>query len=216
MDNTDFLKKVRAERLRLDYSEEYLASKMRISQGQYSKIENGRTRLTKQRKRQICEILSMTYEAPAAPVKWYRSRMWRWLIPIAIAYVFLSLFTQTVDFREASGGEQYIKENPRTAATVFFGAVFCVFYWYFLPPELPKRKPTLLEAVYGSTAVSAFLILVFLEEIGLAIMKWTHPYLTDVSAGLWIALALIATMLSFFLWGFRKTLLVSIRNTFTK
>ena len=49
--------KIRSKRIELNYTQEYLAAKLNISQNAYSKIELGYTKITVERLFQIADIL---------------------------------------------------------------------------------------------------------------------------------------------------------------
>jgi transcriptional regulator with XRE-family HTH domain len=53
------LSKIRSKRQTLNYSQEYVASLLKISQGSYNKIENGTTELTVNMLFEISEILNL-------------------------------------------------------------------------------------------------------------------------------------------------------------
>jgi transcriptional regulator with XRE-family HTH domain len=53
------LSQIRAKRQELNYSQEYVASLLKISQGSYNKIENGTTELTVKTLLEIVEILDL-------------------------------------------------------------------------------------------------------------------------------------------------------------
>lgn len=53
------LSKIRSKRQSLNYSQEYVASLLQISQGSYNKIENGITELTVNTLFEIFEILDI-------------------------------------------------------------------------------------------------------------------------------------------------------------
>jgi transcriptional regulator with XRE-family HTH domain len=53
------LSKIRSKRQSLNYSQEYVASLLKISQGSYNKIENGTTELTVNTLFEIFEILDI-------------------------------------------------------------------------------------------------------------------------------------------------------------
>ena len=50
---------IRAKRQKLNYSQEYVASLLKISQGSYNKIENGTTELTVKTLLEIAQILDL-------------------------------------------------------------------------------------------------------------------------------------------------------------
>lgn len=50
---------IRRRRMRLQYSKEYVADKLNISQNKYSRIELGKTTLTLSQLFQICDVLEM-------------------------------------------------------------------------------------------------------------------------------------------------------------
>ena len=54
------MKKIRKLRLKKDYSQEYMASRLGISQKAYSKIERGETALNHERLYQIAKILEVS------------------------------------------------------------------------------------------------------------------------------------------------------------
>ena len=51
---------IRSKRIELNYTQEYLAAKLNISQNAYSKIELGYTKITVERLFQIADILETT------------------------------------------------------------------------------------------------------------------------------------------------------------
>lgn len=53
------LSQIRAKRQELNYSQEYVASLLKISQGSYNKIENGTTELTVKTLLEIVQILDL-------------------------------------------------------------------------------------------------------------------------------------------------------------
>jgi transcriptional regulator with XRE-family HTH domain len=53
------LSKIRSKRQALNYSQEYVASLLKISQGSYNKIENGTTELTVNMLFEISHILNI-------------------------------------------------------------------------------------------------------------------------------------------------------------
>lgn len=53
------LSQIRANRQKLNYSQEYVASLLKISQGSYNKIENGTTELTLKSFLEIAQILDL-------------------------------------------------------------------------------------------------------------------------------------------------------------
>lgn len=74
--------KIRIMRRNREYSQEYMALLLNISQNAYSRLENGKTPITIDRLYQICSILQthpMTLldseeQAPQATTEWQRSR----------------------------------------------------------------------------------------------------------------------------------------------
>ena len=57
----NILSHIRSKRHILDYSQEYVASLLKISQSSYNKIENGTTELTVKTLLEISEILYLDY-----------------------------------------------------------------------------------------------------------------------------------------------------------
>jgi transcriptional regulator with XRE-family HTH domain len=55
----EILTKIRSKRLEKNYSQAYLASRLKISQSYYAKIENGITKLTVDELIEISEILNI-------------------------------------------------------------------------------------------------------------------------------------------------------------
>ncbi len=55
----EILTKIRSKRLEKNYSQTYLASRLKISQSYYAKIENGITKLTVDELIEISEILNI-------------------------------------------------------------------------------------------------------------------------------------------------------------
>lgn len=55
------LLQIRAKRQSLNYSQEYVASVLQISQGSYNKIENGTTELTVKMLLEIAQILDLAH-----------------------------------------------------------------------------------------------------------------------------------------------------------
>ncbi len=55
----EILTKIRSKRLEKNYSQAYLASRLKISQSYYAKIENGITKLTIDELIEISEILNI-------------------------------------------------------------------------------------------------------------------------------------------------------------
>ena len=71
--------KIRTMRRNREYSQEYMALLLNISQNAYSRLENGKTPITIDRLYQICTILQITpvnlLETEELPVQeWQRSR----------------------------------------------------------------------------------------------------------------------------------------------
>lgn len=52
---------IRKKRLEMDYSQDYLASRLKISQSSYNKIENGTTQLSVDMLLKISDILNLNY-----------------------------------------------------------------------------------------------------------------------------------------------------------
>lgn len=152
---------------------------------------------------------------PNPAPKWNRPRKSHLFIPVLIAFVFLSVMVEMREFREGYGEEQIAAGNHFPMLFIF-GAVFCAIYWFFLPPILPKRKPRRLELMYGAVWVALYLLLFFFDELVMPVFRWTGSYLENKPAGLWIAFTFITALFVLCFWGFRKTILISIRNIFTK
>lgn len=74
--------KIRVIRRNREYSQEYMAILLNISQNAYSRLENGKTPITIDRLYQICSILGINPRdllendepAPAAQGEWQRNR----------------------------------------------------------------------------------------------------------------------------------------------
>lgn len=52
---------IRRKRLEMDYSQDYIASRLKISQSSYNKIENGTTQLSVEMLLKISKILNLNY-----------------------------------------------------------------------------------------------------------------------------------------------------------
>lgn len=61
------LDRVRHRRIALNYSQEYLAAKLKISQNTYSKTELNNSKLTVERLLEICAILDVDVKDVIAP-----------------------------------------------------------------------------------------------------------------------------------------------------
>ena len=59
MDNLNFAEKLRAERERLGFSQEFMAHKLNITQSGYSRIESGETKLTLDRVDELSKLLEV-------------------------------------------------------------------------------------------------------------------------------------------------------------
>jgi transcriptional regulator with XRE-family HTH domain len=59
MDNLNFAEKLRAERERLGFSQEFMANKLNITQSGYSRIESGETKLTLDRVDELSKLLEV-------------------------------------------------------------------------------------------------------------------------------------------------------------
>lgn len=63
----EILTKIRSKRLEKNYSQTYLASRLKISQSYYAKIENGITKLTVDELIEISEILNINLSELFSP-----------------------------------------------------------------------------------------------------------------------------------------------------
>ncbi|HEU4496561.1 MAG TPA: helix-turn-helix transcriptional regulator [Flavobacterium sp.] len=54
------LEKIRIARIVKGYSQEYIAQKLKITQSQYSRLENGTNKISKENLERVCSILELT------------------------------------------------------------------------------------------------------------------------------------------------------------
>lgn len=126
-----------------------MADMLHMSKSAYARLEKGLTKPTYEQVPWILSVLgieagSVTIEAEPTPsVKWYRSKKWRWLLPIIYAYLLMDLVV-TMKFANYVNGKQILHDNVPYLGLTIMGISFCLIYWYFFPPPLPfklSRKP---------------------------------------------------------------------------
>lgn len=211
------LKKYRTEH---GLSLSQMGKKLNMSKPAYYRLERGVRKPYHDELVTILEKLELNVDPadipsiPKPDPKWYHSQTIHWIIPVLIAVAGQSLLLELPSFR-ATFGEEAIAAGKHLRVMVIFGAVFCAIYWYFLPPEIPKRKPTRSEVMYIASGIAVFLLLYFFEELVMPGLRWMGFFLDNTPAGLWIALTFITALLGLFIWGFRKVIMVNIKNPFT-
>ncbi len=128
-----------------------MASKLNMSKSAYDRLEKGWTKPTYDEVPRILSLLDLQIDSirieavKPAPLKWYKSKKLRWIKPIIGSYFVLSFITELRGFRIGYGGEQAMAENPPTPVMIVLGAIYCVFYWYYYPPQWPFTKPAIAE-----------------------------------------------------------------------
>lgn len=212
------LKKYRQEH---ELSLSQMGRLLNMSKSAYNRLEKGLRQPYHSELVFIIEKLKLPVDPTAVPSlpnpapKWNRPRKNHLFIPVAIAFVFLSMLVEMRGFREGFGEEEIAAGNHLIPMFIF-GVVFCTIYWFFLPPMLPKRKPKRMEAIYGAIGTAVLLILIFFEELVIPVLRWTDSYLDSKPAGLWIAFTFITALVVVCFWGFSKSLTFSFRNPFAK
>ncbi len=217
MEKFDLSAALAAYRKEKNYTIRKMAEILGMSKSAYDRLERGITKPTYDQVPRILNLLQLEIDAvhivtmEPVPLKWNRPRSIHLLIPVVFAIAFQSMMLGQRGFRE-SFGEDAIAAGNHVVPMFITGAVFCVIYWFFLPPKWPTRKPTRKELIYGFAGAAVYLMLSFYEEL----IQWAGPYFPEISAGPWIVLALIATLLSLCFWSFKKTIFQSIRNSLRK
>lgn len=145
MDNFNLAAALRQHREGEGASLEEMAGKLNMSRSAYYRLESDIVKPTYDKAQELMKFLNVEKSGPggaanlpAAP-KWYRSKKWRWIIPILISYIFLGILSETVAFHDVYS-ELELKTNPPDNIMILFGAVFCVIYYYYWPPEWPFKK----------------------------------------------------------------------------
>jgi len=138
MDNFDLAAALRHFRVREALSLEEIACKLNVSRSAYYRLESGAVTPSYKKAQEIRKLLKME-ESTAAKRKWYKSRKLRWVIPVLIAYLALSLLPQLVGFRDGYG-EDNLNNFPSTIELIVLGVPFFGLYWYYYPPEWPFKK----------------------------------------------------------------------------
>lgn len=211
MTNYDLPAALKNYRLEHKLSLSQMGKKLNMSKSAYNRLEKGIRKPYHDELVTIIQKLELDVDPgdiasiPKPEPKWYQSNKMRWLLPIAIANVFAALLLEMRGFREAYS-EEALKAGVPFTTLFIYGALICAFSWYFWTPEWPKRRPTKLEIIYGFAAIIVYLLLFFFDELSQIVIKWIAPYLREVSAGPWIAVVLIAGLLSLVFWNHKKTM----------
>ena len=139
MEISDLATQLQHYRVKNDLSPQHMASIFKANKYEYLRVEAGIIRLSAKEEERWRDLFAQHKLGPPAHLEWYRSKKWRWVIPILI-WVFLNylLFASTDVNTEV--GRKFISDTPYSAM-VILGVVFCVFYWWYYPPEWPLRNP---------------------------------------------------------------------------
>ena len=132
-------------RLQHSLSMKQMAKKLDNSTSSYERLENKKRDPTLKEVIRFNKILDLKIAiatiktTPEPPRKWYRSKMWRWAVPVFVSYVIVSVMMEMRGFR-AGYGEQEMNDNTLVALMIITCIVFCVVYWYYYPPPWPNWK----------------------------------------------------------------------------
>ena len=148
MDDFDWAKALEEYRKKHGLSHKQMGILLNISRQTYGRYKDGTVVPPPEKQKEIMKLL----RSDPAP-KWYQSSKWRWVTPIVFCALFFSLLVESVEFRAAYGGEEYIREHPPTKASFVWGGVVCVIYWYYLPPQWPVKLSTLRSSWQRVTKV---------------------------------------------------------------
>ncbi|MES3016399.1 MAG: helix-turn-helix transcriptional regulator [Bacteroidota bacterium] len=129
-----------------------MGQKLNKSKSAYSRWENGTTRPTYAEEVWILKTLDIIIDPslievdslriediPEPPVKWYNSKMMRWVKPVATSFIVLNIIPRMPGFRDGFGGDQAYAEQSPTPALVIIGIISCLIYWIFYPPQSPFK-----------------------------------------------------------------------------
>ncbi len=119
-------------------SKQQMAEKLAVSEGEYSRLEDGTLIPSPEEEKKYRNALSLEKHGPPPPVKWYRSGMWHWVIPVIISAAFFWIMMDSEGFRE--GYDKDPHAEPPVKGFLVMGSFFCAVYWYFWTPEWPFKK----------------------------------------------------------------------------
>jgi len=147
MDNFDLRRALLEYRISNRLSQEEMGKKLNMSRHAYNRLEKSLRSPTYDEVMKIVKDLELKTEpgeiivAPIPPKRWYKAKMWRWPIPIVLSYLIVIFAADLRGFRAGFGGEEAFKAHPPVALGISFCVIYCVVYWYFLPPPwLFKKK----------------------------------------------------------------------------